>query len=206
MKIQQILYIVVLILLKITSVNAAPVYFDLAGAPSSSVAVSSFNSGGFLCSFTNCGIDVLLDSNLNNQQNTLAVGDSWTIPFFDLSFHGLGGGTGTIAATLGFDDPTGTPGSSAVGGGGFFTFFGIVSGGNLNWGTQPGLTTLADGTSFDVTFENLTGIAIASSTVHATITLRSEASIPEPELFLLLGLAFLGLSLTRLTKQTHTYG
>ena len=205
MKIIQLISTVFLMTLGMAPANAMSVSFDLAGSPTSSVAVTSFTSGGFFCNFTGCGIDVALDSNLDSQQNSLSVGDSWTIPFFDISFHGAGGGTATIAATLGFDAPTGAP-SSGVGSGGFLTFFGAITGGNLNWNTQPGITTLADGTSYSVNFQNLSGITTGNATVNATIKLLSEASsVPEPDALVLVGIGLVGLSFFSRRAKTQTY-
>src|SRR4026207_2107539 len=75
--------------------NAVPVEFDLAGGPKSYVKVTDFDPG-FICLF--CGIDVDLNSGLGNLHSSLDVGQSWTFDFFEISFFGIGGGTGTISA------------------------------------------------------------------------------------------------------------
>ena len=156
------------------SAHAVPVTFGLTGAPGSSVDIVDFN-GGLLCGLTGCGVEASLNPLLGSLSQELSAGDSWTFEFFDLNFHGLGGGTGTIQASLGLSSPSGAPLAGGSGSGGFGTFFGLISGGHLTWDTQPGSFTLLDGTSYSVAFENLDSLTVGSATVHATITLLQEA-------------------------------
>jgi hypothetical protein len=168
--------------------NAVPVTFDLAGAPKSYVQVTDFNPG-LICFF--CGIDVDLNSGLGSLSRSLDVGQSWTFDFFQISFFGIGSGTGTISAALGFDAPTGAPTAGGTGNGGFATFLGFITGGNLTWSSPISNYTLADGTSYSVSFANLSGLTTSTATVRATIS----RNIPEPATLALFGLALLAIGL-----------
>jgi PEP-CTERM motif-containing protein len=170
--------------------NATPVTFDLAGGPKSFVQVTDFNPG-FICIF--CGIDTDLNSNLGSLSASLDVGQSWTFDFFEISFFGIGGGTGTISAALGFDAPTGAPTVGGLGNGGFATFLGFITGGNLTWTNPVSYYTLADGTSYSVAFSNLSGLTTSTATVRATIS----RNVPEPTTLALFGLALLAIGLVR---------
>jgi hypothetical protein len=178
------------------SANAIPVTFDLAGAPASSVQLTDFDPGA-IC--LGCGVSATLNPVLGSLHRTLDVGQSWEFDFFTLSFYGLGGGSGSIYATLAFDSPTGAPSASGSGAGGFATLFGVFSGGGLTWLTQPGSFSLADGTSYSVTFENLSGLTVGSTNVSGTIRMLGGATsvaVPEPGALGLLGLGLLGLGLS----------
>ena len=105
--------------------------FNLAGAPTSSVDITGFH-GGFLCNLTDCGAEVSLNPLLGSLSANLDIGDSWTFDFFDVYFWALGGGVGTVNATLGFDTPTPAPPVGGDGLGGFFTL-GFVTFGTLEW-------------------------------------------------------------------------
>jgi PEP-CTERM motif len=170
--------------------NAVPVTFDLAGGPKSYVQVTNFNPGP-ICSFLFCGIDVDLNSGLGSLSRSLDVGQSWTFDFFQISFFGIGGGTGTISAALGFDAPTGASTVGGTGNGGFSTFLGFITGGNLTWANPVSYYTLADGTSYSVAFSNLSGLTTSSATVRATIS----RNVPEPTTLALFGLALLAIGL-----------
>lgn len=177
------------------SAAATPVTFDLAGSPTSSASITSFQ-GDWLCNFTGCGASVNLNPNLDSLNRTLSAGESWAFDFFTINFYGLGGGSGTIAASLGFDSPLGAPTAPGTGLGTFFTSW-ILTGGSLLWSSQPGDFVLADGTAYTVAFENLWGIEYGSNvTVSARLTLNSEptvVAVPEPTTVALLGLGLLAL-------------
>jgi hypothetical protein len=185
------------------SAQATPVTFDLAGAPTSSVDVVDFD-GGFLCGLTHCGVTTTLNPLLDSLNQTLDVGESWSFDFFTLGFNGVGGGEGTISATLGFDLPTGAPVAVGTGEGGFGTFLGFISGGTLNWVTQPGVFSLGDGSQYSVTFANLSGLTVGSAVVGATITLLqggAAVSVPEPGTLTLFGLGLLGVGFLARRRQ-----
>lgn len=169
--------------------NAAPIVFDLAGAPASSVSVNSS------CNLL-CGISASLDSNLDSVTGSLEVGESFRFDFLDLEFWGIGKGSGTIVAELAFDLPTGAPNATGTGQGGFGTFLGWITGGSLTWDPFSPIT-LADGTSFLVTFDNLSGIDVGSVKVGGTISLLSgpggSVSVPEPTTLGLFGLGILAM-------------
>jgi hypothetical protein len=173
--------------------NAVPVTFDLAGGPKSYVQVTNFNPG-LVCSIFFCGIDVELNSGLGALSGQVDVGGSWTFDFFEISFFGIGGGTGTISAALGFDAPTGAQTVGGSANGGFATFLGFITGGNLTWSNPINYYTLADGTSYSVAFSNLSGITTSTATVKATI---ARKVVPEPTTLALFGLALLAIGLFR---------
>ena len=66
----------------------------------------------------------------------LDIGGTGTIDFFTLSASGAGGGYATIDAILDFSSPYGLSGSGS--GGAHWGSLGFISGGILNWTSQPG--------------------------------------------------------------------
>jgi hypothetical protein len=160
---------------------AIPITFDV-NAVSSGVTFPSIQTIGWT------GISAALSSGLEATAFSLDNGQSKTFDFFTLSVSGLGLGSASIQATLAFSDPTGV---NAIGSGnvGWGTFLGKISGGYLNWVTQPGTFHLANGDYFDVKFENiLVGGLGNSTTVHGTVTAHAGvAPVPEPATLLLLG-------------------
>lgn len=152
------------------SADALPVTFDLGS--DSSVKLNNFD-GDWLCDLTGCGVAVSLNPQLGSLTKTLSAGQSWGFDFFTLSFYGLGGGSGSLSASLAFDAPTGAPDASGSATGSFLSF--ILTGGSLTWISQPGNFTLADGTNYSVFFENLSGITLSSNVnVRARLTLNRE--------------------------------
>jgi hypothetical protein len=182
--------------LGLASIAAAePVYFDLAASPESSVSVNLTDKS---CLLSNCGVVAALNPNLDNLTKTLSAGQSWSFNFFSLDFYGIGAGSGTINAALGFDAPSDAPTATGSGGGSFLSAF-FFSAGNLIWTQQPGIFTLANGSSYSVKFQDLYGVSLGDNVnVRALLTLNSEpTSVPEPGTLALLGLGLLGTGLAK---------
>ncbi|HEY5806878.1 MAG TPA: PEP-CTERM sorting domain-containing protein [Povalibacter sp.] len=172
--------------------SAVPVTFDLAS--DSTVIVTDFD-GGWLCDLSGCGASVSVNPLLGSLSKELSAGETWAFDLFSIKFHGLGGGTGTLTANLGFDEPTGAVDATGSGSGGFFSF--LITAGNLLWTAQPGSFSLTDGTTYSVLFENLSGITIGKNVdVRAFLTLNTEPTgVPEPGTLALFGLGLLGVGL-----------
>jgi hypothetical protein len=182
----KILSVVVAGILALSGVaGGTPISFDVAGPPDSSVSLSNISTVGWT------KISTSLVNGLDSTQFVLDVGQSQTFDFFNITVGGLAGlGTADIQATLGFQSPPGASGSGS-GSGGWATLSGIISGGYLNWETQPEAITLANGDYFDIVFENILIGGLGNSTiVHATVT-ANAAPVPEPSTLLLLGSALL---------------
>lgn len=135
---------------------------------------------------------------------SLAEGETsdW-FDFFSLTASGIAlDESYTVNATLAFSDPGGF--SSTTGSGEFSTFFGAISSGSLDWGSdQFSTVSLADGTEYTVELEQGAAIVLGNSaTVRARVTLdNAVAPVPLPASALLLLAGVGGLGAMRLRKK-----
>src|SRR5690349_6284182 len=107
--------------------TALPVTFDLANGPDSSVSITSLSRW---C-LGSCGVTASLNPSIDSLSATLYAGQSWTFDFFSLNFYGTGIASGTLAASLGFDAPTGAPIADGNGNGSFLTVSFLFTDGSL---------------------------------------------------------------------------
>ena len=168
------------------SASAIPIDFDVAGAPDSSVTLDNISTYGW----TSISADIV--TGLDDEIFSLDDGVSDTFDFFTVTVNGLGFGSADIEATLAFDEPLGFE-VTGSGSGGWFTIFGIISGGYLTWADMPQTFTLTNGDYFDVDFEDVAIIGPGNTTtVSATVTAHA-APVPEPATVMLVGTGLLGM-------------
>ncbi len=168
------------------SASAIPIDFDIAGAPESSVTLSNESTLGWT------SISAEIVTGLDDEIFSLDDGISYTFDFFTIEVEGFGLGEADVEATLAFDNPPGLE-VTGTGSGGWFTFFGFISGGYLNWANMPQQITLNNGDYLDVDFENVAIIGFGNTTtISATVTAHA-APVPEPATVMLVGTGLLGM-------------
>lgn len=111
----------------------------------------------------------------------LGAGGSSTFKFVNFDLHGLGFGSATIDAKLTFDSPI-SGSVDSTGGASYVELFGKLTAGSLTWSVVPTITT-SNGSTFDVSFENLGGLKGGSKVAdYVTITAGNvvAGAVPEP--------------------------
>ena len=190
MKFKHTFVSVVLSLLLAGLANAEPIEIEIDTGPDGSWIDPSLTCQAAW--FGGCDIETDLSDDLNNPFS-IGVGETVSIAAFDIRVWAvLASGQVSIEAVLALVNPNAEFAGS--GSGAFGSFLGFIVAGALHWDDQPEPLDLGDGTTLQVTFENLAGLTFGGSvnTVHATFSrFSSPVSVPEPGVMGLLGLGLL---------------
>ncbi|ARS28622.1 PEPxxWA-CTERM sorting domain-containing protein [Sphingomonas sp. KC8] len=124
---------------------------------------------------------------------SLAVGESWTFDFIDITITGIGSSDIALESQLSFLSPGGSTAGSASG---WYSKGVFTTSGELTWDATSPVTV--NGATYLVTFENLSGLSFehpVTETISATVTLVGEVPEPATWAMMIAGFGLVGTSL-----------
>ena len=147
-------------------------------------------------------IEANLADNLGHTSFSLTEGQSsgW-FDFFELSVWGKGTSDYEVSATLAFSDPHAS--STALGGGEYFTIFGLISGGNLSWGSDASQQVgFGNGGLYTVQLQEGSILGFGNTAMVQARVMLDAAPVPLPASALLLIAGLGGLGFVRMRRRT----